>query len=66
MDTFTNIFKFQAKKRYVDYIEKEYQIEWYNVIDTTITEGHNSFGPISRPKKSANKKDVIEDDFIDD
>lgn len=58
-----DFFKCQAKKRYMDYVSKEYQIEWYDVLDTNMVQGQNSLGQILTRK---NKKGIVDDDFIDD
>jgi superfamily II DNA or RNA helicase len=58
-----DIFRFQAKKRFMDYVDKEYQIIWHNVCDEQITEGHSPFAMVNLPKKKKAKND--DDDFID-
>lgn len=53
-----DIYRYQAKKRYINYTDKEYQTEWYNVIDDIIVSGNNIF----EKEININNKD---DDFID-
>ena len=52
-----SVFINQGNKRYVDYVSKQYSIEWYNVIDTNIEQIDTPF------LKSYKNED---DQFIDD
>jgi len=58
-----SVFMNQGKKRYADYVSKEYRVEWFNVVDTTI----QPFEPFlySASNNNSNKND-LDDDFIDD
>jgi superfamily II DNA or RNA helicase len=58
-----SVFMNQGKKRYSDYVSKEYNVEWFNVIDTIITKTDDKFLYASSTNK---KNDVIDDQFIDD
>ena len=42
-----NVFISQGKKRYSDYMSKEYNVEWYDVVDTTIRSIENPFFMVS-------------------
>lgn len=41
------VFVSQGKKRYSSYVSKDYNVEWYNVIDTTIKSIENPFFMLS-------------------
>jgi superfamily II DNA or RNA helicase len=38
-----SVFVAQGKKRYSSYVSKEYNVEWYDVVDTTIKQIENPF-----------------------
>ena len=38
-----SIFKNQAKKRYKDYVSKDYNLNWHYVIDDRITDSEDLF-----------------------
>jgi len=58
-----SVFMNQGKKRYADYVSKEYRVEWFNVVDTNI----QPFEPFlySASNNNSNKND-LDDYFIDD
>jgi superfamily II DNA or RNA helicase len=60
-----SVFTSQGKKRYTDYVTKEYKTEWYNVIDTEYKQINDPFFQLP----SANNIDQFideQDEFIDE
>jgi len=62
-----SVFLHQGKKRYSDYVSKQYNVEWFNVIDTDVLQINQPFlQPTHIVQNNYNNVDNGDDQFIDD